>query len=189
MSDGLKKMQSSVQIIPNRKAEWGFTSLELLVAMTVTAILATTIYMTYHFSLKQLKTWQHRTDLERDASLCIDRFVGDVQTASFILIGANEVLIIRDPNDSIAYVFEDSLLFRNRYPMNSRDVSVIDWQVRWIVNPEKLNKQASESPDSRDPNLPELRMIQVMMTFRTGGSGLALRTSVLPRNLKQDWGI
>lgn len=149
-------------------------------------ILISTIYLTYHFSQKHLKRWQERIQLERTASLCMNRIARDLQIAQYFWMEDNEFIVKPVQKDSVYYVLQDSVLYRNRVPVNNPDVLITDMQIQPFVNPDLSDDHDLQFPESSYENHPGFQLHEIRILFQGDARILELRTTVYPRNQSQE---
>ena len=165
-------------------AEAGFTTMELLVAGVITAILSTSIYAAYHFSLKQQKKWERRTHLERSVNLSFNRLMRDLQIASDLVIKESGEIDIETHDRLIRYSLRDSLLYRNGAPVNDKHSRISTFYVGWEADQRKNGVFIRDRDDQQTDRFNSL--VEVRMSFTSPSRTIHLKSAVLPRNIKSD---
>ena len=96
------------------QAQWGYTLVELLVALAVSSIVLAGTYAGYSFFSQQQQVLMAQTEVDRNALRAIDLFKSDVRMAGYLdfsdanVMSANQAIIINASNPGdIIFVYDD----------------------------------------------------------------------------------
>lgn len=96
------------------RSENGFTTVELMVALTLAFVLAGFVYSAAHFSHKLFAQWQKRAQTESAAWLCIQALQKDLLHAQQIIVAEPQALALRSAEQqTISYRLNERRLYRN----------------------------------------------------------------------------
>ena len=152
----------------------GFTSVELMVAMAVTSIIAGFLYSVYFFSMKLSKSWREKMAGEDTAVICMHRLTEDLIRAHRIdrFDDAKWILYL-DDDKRILYERQDNNLFRDGYRLYNSSIGIYGLILETSIN----NSSNGENKDNS-----EVPMVEVEMLVGDAKRRFTLRAVVYPRN-------
>lgn len=171
-------------MIFHQKKEKGFTIIELLVAMTVTGILISVVYMTYHFSLRHLRMWEKLSVLERDSSIIAQQLERDILESQKVeYINPSEWVIVSLNGKEIRYQFRENILLRNQFPINREEVRIMAFDMQPVqftgFNDPRMENFSKGVDSNRSPYDSGVRLI---CTLESDGKAVDLSCDLRPRN-------
>ena len=125
--------------------EKGYTTIELMVAISLSLIFIGFVYSVYHFSIRLTRSWNEKINLEDQALICMDRLNRDLIAASEILIYGTDTLAVVIRGQQIGYGIRNGDLFRNGFRINSDKFAVSQFVVNRDTIQESDESQLSES--------------------------------------------
>ncbi len=125
--------------------EKGYTTIELMVAISLSLIFIGFVYSVYHFSIRLTRSWDEKINLENQALICMDRLNRDLITASEILIYGTDTLAVLIQNKQIGYGIRNGDLFRNSFRINSDKFTISQFVVNRDTSRESDENKLSES--------------------------------------------
>ncbi len=113
----------------------GFTTVELLVAMTITGLVVGVSYKSYFFYQQNFVRWRERTGLEEASRRVMITLPNDIQTLRRILQAEDEAMTFMSQNrDIITYRFYKRNIFKNERPLLNKGFFVKKLQFRYFVS-------------------------------------------------------
>jgi hypothetical protein len=103
----------------------GYTTVELMVAMSIAFVVVGFAYSAYFFSSRMVKTWRAKTECEDTAFVCMDRISRDVRRCVDVRAdGGSGAFLILEHGKAIRYDLKNGGLFRNGFQMNQAAMHV-----------------------------------------------------------------
>jgi len=169
--------------------EKGFTTIELLMAISITFITVGFIYGVYYESQRTLRTWNQKINLEDAAFICIKQLTSDMAHAYSIKVLNNDSLVIVQVNDKqILYCRLNDNVYRNGYPLLDKDHRIVDWSFQEHSKFSTENNQENvfiqdNTWQSEDQNyLPEIPLFEVELTLANKNRSITIRSAIQMRN-------
>lgn len=158
---------------------FGFTSLEMLVAITLSFILISVIYSAYHFSLRYPRIWNDKMKLENNALLCMRQMSLDILECDWIEYNHNqEIYLSSEVSEMITYRIENERLLRNDKGFNDDPVRLVDFQLRPVESKPDIESLLQFTNEVKQT--PHETWI-IEMTFKNRSSRLTLSNAISPR--------
>lgn len=170
--------------IDNQNKEKGFTIIEMLVAITITGILITVVYMAYHFSLRHLRTWEKLSVLERESSIIAQQLRSDILESQKVKnTGLSEWEIVGLDGKEIWYQFQEGTLLRNQFPMNKEEVCITAFDMQPVKFGELNDSRMGDFSEGVDLNQSLYDSgIRLICTLESNGKTIDLSCNLRPRN-------
>lgn len=172
-----------------RKNMKGFTSVELMVAMAVTCIIAGFLYSVYFFSMKLSKSWRERIAGEDTAVICMHRLTGDlIRTHAMYGFGEEKWILYMNDDSQIVYERQDDNLFRNGYRLNSPYIGIYGLTMKYAIHDSSNWENGTSLFDTSEADSilvngdTEVPMVEVEMLVGDIKRQFTLRAVVYPRN-------
>jgi|GEM_PF-2035905 len=167
----------------SKSNEHGFTSAELMVAITVLFIIIGFIYSTHYFSLKMSKRWSEKTDLIHTAALCMNRLTQDIIHAwKFQSRNKNDFVLILSDDKKITYELQNKNLYRNGLCMNVPNVAIYD--LSFCYTEKDADTQLFFSSDSMvGQTIRDNPVITIEMTLGNFKKRITIQSTIRPRNM------
>ncbi|MBN1781867.1 hypothetical protein JW948_12120 [bacterium] len=161
----------------------GFTSIELLVAITLSFILISVIYGAYHFTFRYPRLWRYKTSLEntaltgmsafgRDLLLC--ESVNSPDETQFILSGGG--------SPGPVYTIEAGHLVRNGFLITGEEERLTNLDCT-ILHRENRGFGTLFQENGTVPETDKRPLYHYEMTFAQGPYHLTLFSAVWPRTM------
>jgi hypothetical protein len=169
--------------------ERGYTTIELMVAISLSLIFIGFVYSVYHFSIRLTRSWDEKICLEDQVLICMDRLNRDLIAASEIkVLGADTLaVIVRDKQ--IGYRIRKGVLYRNGFRIHSDKIVVTEFKVKRDAGLQPDDFQLSESKSVSAQLSGENRDERPIFTIRLSAAGskkqLTLNSVIRPRNADQ----
>jgi hypothetical protein len=112
-----------------KTSERGFTSIEIIVTLTIGMTLAGFIYTSNHFSIRMMRRWEEKMGMDQIAWVGLDKMSRDLTGARSIRAAGDSSLSITDgEGGSVLYRFSNGCLFRNGTQLNNPPMVVYQWK-------------------------------------------------------------
>lgn len=171
---------------PLKKSKTGFTTVELMIAISISFTIISLIYSVYFFSIRISRSWREKIKLEHIALICMDRLTRDIVNASEIqTMGHNKLALLLNDNRNIVYRIQNNDLYRNSFCMNFHDIKIYNLSFRYIENESILENQHSSDVSlnpKNERNTSENPLIAVELTAGSSKKRLTLHSAVHQRN-------
>ncbi len=169
--------------------EKGFTTVELLMAITITFITVGFVYGLYYASQRTLHKWNQKINLEDAAFICIKQMTNDIVHAySIKVISSDSLVIAQTHNEQILYCRLNENLYRNGYPLLDQDHRIVDWSFQehskfsTDENQEDFFIQDNTWQFGNQDYLPEIPIFEVELTLADDAQNITIRSAIQMRN-------
>jgi len=174
-----------------RRAVAGFTTVELLIAMQITLLLAGFIYAAYFFSAKLSATRRHKVELENTAQLCMRTLTQEILHAQQIVAANDSGLVLKNQREKVvAFAIQNGLLYRNQQPLHSTEVRIQQLVFRYAKTDSvvdhrmiKMSAPAYFYPQTVD-ELSQIALIEIALMVANDKKRVMLKSTLHPRNTR-----
>lgn len=163
-------------------SEKGFTSIELLVAISIALGLVGFVYEAYFFTMRMNASWQRKMEVDNTGWICMHRLSRDLIRAEQLSnLSDSSATLTNTDHRRIVYSLRNGVLFRNGMRLNHPPVVFQTCRILPIPLISKdmsgfmENKTQSKSGD-------EDVLVQIEIAYGDGAKTVSLQTVVFPRN-------
>lgn len=153
----------------------GFTLVELIVVITITAIVSSIIALILNSSLRDYVKASELTNITIEANLAMNRLASELsEAASFSVINTTNISFTKTNNDTVTYQVSGNELQRREnggtfYPLSNH---LSNLSLRYYNN----------SLSTAGVTANNLQLATISLTLTEGDNQIQLITSVYPRN-------
>ncbi len=174
--------------------EYGYTTIELIVAMSMVGLIAVFAYSVYSFARKGMNRWQNRVHLENSAHIAVNAITNDLlKLQRFYCIGEGRVCFMTTDDDTIDYRVEEERLVRNgnailldktsiRFNYLGYDLS-LDNNLDGVVDYEEMDLNNNSEIDGKECEF--VSFVAVNLSLSTRRHSFKIKTGVVIRNRRR----
>lgn len=169
------------------RSESGFTTVELMIALTLAFVLAGFVYAASHFPHRLFVQWQERAQIESAAWLCVQTLQKDLLHAKQIIVAEPQTLALRSAEQqTISYHLNERRLYRNDECLLSFAIKIDSLAFSYFKRAaaaelQPLSQNRFEVFHPRGPTeFAEIAFIEVALTLRAH-STVTIKVALQPR--------
>lgn len=179
------------------KNEHGYTTVELIIAMSMVGLITIFAYSVYIFALKGVHYWQNRVQMENSAHIVINAMTDDLlKLENFFSIREESIAFATTDIDTISYWIEENQLLRNgenmilnenimtavRFSYLGNDLALDD-NLDGVVDPNEIDLNDNNQIDARE--FEEISYIEMALSLSNGNRIFNIKTGVAIRNKRR----
>jgi hypothetical protein len=174
--------------------EHGYTTVELIIAMSMVGLITVFAYSVYIFTLKGIHYWQNRIQTENSAQIIINVMQEDlIKLESFFTIGEESIAFTTTDDDTISYWIEENQLLRNgkemilnkdtatalRFNYIGNDLALDD-NLDGVIDLDEIDLNDNNQIDGRE--FEEISYIELTLSLTNGNKTFNVTTGAAIRN-------